>query len=265
MEFEHMTLKREAGVATLTLDRADKLNAMTTGMWKDFLRILEIVGDDDELKALILTGVGRAFCTGSDVQDRLAGRLAGRKVDATRRDLLGPVGYPAYALRTLDKITIAAVNGMAVGAGLSIALFCDIRLASASARFGAIWVKMGLVPDLGASYALPRIVGTSKALQLMTTGEMVGATEAKELGLVSEVMPGEELMPAAAKLASRIAGGPSVAIELMKRAVYKGIHNDLLGQLDFEGYAQNICRYTEDHKEAVEAFLEKREARFKGK
>lgn len=265
MDLDRMTLEREAGVATLTIDRPDKLNAMTTSMWKDLLRAVEVVRDDDETRVLVITGTGRAFCTGSDVSDRLAGRLAGEKIETSRKELLGPDGYPAYLLRSLDKITIASVNGMAVGAGLSLALLCDIRLAGASARFGAIWVRMGLVADLGASYTLPRVVGPSKALELMATGEIIDADEAREIGMVTKVVPDAELGTETKNLATRIARGPSVAIELMKRAVYKGIHNSLLGQLDFEGYAQNICRQTEDHKEAVAAFLEKRKAVYKGK
>ncbi len=264
-EFENMLFEVEAGVATVTLNRPKKLNAMTTRMWEDFLDIVRIVDNDDEVKVLIVTGTGRAFCTGSDVSDRLAARVDGEKIEKSRKELLTPVGYPAYELRSLNKITIAAVNGIAVGAGLSLALLCDIRVASNAARLGAIWVRMGLVADVGASYTLPRIVGTSKALELIVTGELVDAKEAQAIGLVSKVVADTDLKMATMELATKISKGPSVAIELMKRAVYKGIENDLLGQLDFEGYAQNICRQTEDHKEAVNAFLQKRKPTFKGR
>ncbi|MBW2003367.1 MAG: enoyl-CoA hydratase/isomerase family protein [Deltaproteobacteria bacterium] len=264
MDYENIILEKRRGVAILTLNRPDKLNAMTTKMWKDLPRIIDDVREDNEIKVMILTGVGRAFCAGSDVGGRLANRLTGKRIETTRKDLLEPVGYVAYVMRSLDKITIAAVNGTAVGAGLSLALLCDIRIASETARFGAIWVKMGLIADLGTTYTLPRTVGTSKALELMLTGEMINAHEAEQLGLVTKVVPQNDLMKASKLLASKLVIGPAVAIELMKRAVYKGIHNDLLTQLDFESYAQNLCRQTDDHAEAVKAFLEKREPQFKG-
>ena len=264
-QFENMILEKEEGVAILTLSRPDKLNAMTTKMWRDLPRIINNVREDDEIKVLILTGVGRAFCVGSDVGDRLANRIEGKKIETTRKDLLEPVGYWAYLIRSLDKITIAAINGMAVGAGLSLALLCDIRIASEKARFGAVWVKMGLIADLGATYTLPRTVGTSKALELMTSGEIIDAREAERIGLVTKVSSHNELMKVAKDLATKLAKGPSIAIELMKRGVYKGMHNDMLTQLDFESYAQNLCRQTEDHMDAVRAFLEKREPRFRGR
>ena len=264
-QFENMILEKEEGVAILTLSRPDKLNAMTTKMWRDLPRIINNVREDDEIKVLILTGVGRAFCVGSDVGDRLANRIEGKKIETTRKDLLEPVGYWAYLIRSLDKMTIAAINGMAVGAGLSLALLCDIRIASEKARFGAVWVKMGLIADLGATYTLPRTVGTSKALELMTSGEIIDAREAERIGLVTKVSSHNELMKVAKDLATKLAKGPSIAIELMKRGVYKGMHNDMLTQLDFESYAQNLCRQTEDHMDAVRAFLEKREPRFRGR
>jgi 2-(1,2-epoxy-1,2-dihydrophenyl)acetyl-CoA isomerase len=264
MEFENIILEKEEGISILTLNRPDRLNAITTQMLKDLPRAIEMVGEDDDAKVLIVTGAGRGFCAGSDVSDRLAARISGVKIEKTRKDMLEPVGYLAYVMQRLDKVMIAAINGTAVGAGLSLTLLCDIRISSETARFGAVWVRVGLIGDVGATYTLPRIVGTSKAIELMTTGDIIDAQEAQRIGLVDKVVPPDELMNTAKTLASKIARGPSVAIELMKRAVYKGINNDLLTQLDFETYAQNLCRQTEDHKEAVKAFLEKREPKFKG-
>jgi 2-(1,2-epoxy-1,2-dihydrophenyl)acetyl-CoA isomerase len=264
MELSNMTVGKEDGVATLTLNRPNKMNAMTTKMWKDFRRAINSVGEDDKIKVLILTGNGPAFCAGSDVEDRLAARIEGKKVDNSARDLLEPLHYVASNLRALDKVTIAAINGTAVGAGLSLALLCDLRLASERAHFGATWVRMGLIADLGLTYTLPRTLGVPKAMELMLSGEIIDADEAQGLGLVTKVIAHEKLMEEVSGMASKIANGPSVAINLMKRAVYRGLHNDLLMQLDFEGYAQSLCLQTEDHKEAVKAFLEKREPRFIG-
>ena len=264
MDFENMLLEKEDGIAILTLNRSDRLNAMTTKMWKDLPRIIDDISNDDETKVLIITAVGKGFCSGSDVEDRFQRRIGGEKLEMGRKELLEPVGYTAYTLRSLDKPTIAAVNGIAVGAGLSLSLLCDIRIASEKARFGAVWVRMGLIADLGSTYTLPRAVGTDKALELMATGEIIDAQEAERIGLVTRVVAHNDLMSKAKELASKMAKGPSAAIELMKRGVYKGIQNDLLTQLDFESYAQKLCFKTEDHKEAVKAFRDKREPLFKG-
>lgn len=265
MVFEKMILEKEGGVATLTLNRPDKLNAISTEMWKDLKRVIDTVANDDEIKVLIFTGAGRGFCSGSDVSGRLAARFSGQEPEEiTQKELLEPVGYVAYLIHSLDIPIIAAINGPATGAGLSLALLGDIRIASEAAKFSAIWVRVGLIGDLGATYLLPRIVGISKAMEMLSTGEMIDAREAERIGLVSKVVPPDELMPAAKEMADKLSNGPAIAIKLTKRAVYKGIHNDLLTQLDFESYGQNICRNTEDHKEGVKSFIEKRTPQFKG-
>lgn len=264
MGIDELQLTKQDGIATLTLNRPDRMNAMTTAMWYGLRDIIEEVRDDDGIKVLIMTGAGRAFCAGSDVEGRLAARIAGEKIEKTRRDLLEPVGFAASVVSSLGKPIIAAINGVAVGAGLSLALVCDIRIASEKARFGAAWVKVGLIPDLGATYSLPRTIGPDKALELFFTGDIIDSREAERIGLVTKVVLHDELMKVTEELARKIAKGPSVAIELTKRAVYRGLHNDLDKQLDFESYAQNLCRQTEDHREGVKAFMEKREATFKG-
>jgi 2-(1,2-epoxy-1,2-dihydrophenyl)acetyl-CoA isomerase len=263
MEFEKMTLEKEEGVGTLTFNHPEKLNAMTTEMWLDLGRVVETVQEDEEIKVLVITGAGRAFCSGSDVSGRLALRVAG-KIPMTHRELVEPVGYLSYFIHTLDIPIIAAINGTAAGAGLSFVLLSDIRIASNTARFSAAWVKVGLIGDMGATYLLPRVVGISKAIELLTTGDMINAQEAERIGLVSKVVPPEELMPTVKALATKLAQGPTVTIKFLKRGVYKGIHNDFLTQLDFESYGQNVCRQTEDHREGVRAFMEKRPPRFKG-
>ena len=263
MEFEKMTLEKVDGVATLTLNHPEKMNAMTTEMWMDLRRVIDTIEKDEEIKVLVITGTGRAFCSGSDVSGRLAVRMEG-KFEKTHAELMEPVGYVSYLIHRLDVPIIAAINGTAAGAGLSLALLSDIRIASNTARFVAAWVKVGLVGDLGATYLLPRVVGISKALELLTTGDLINAQEAERIGLVSKVVPPEELMPTVKALATKLAQGPAVTIKFLKRGVYKGIHNDFLTQLDFESYAQNVCRQTEDHREGVRAFMEKRPPQFKG-
>ncbi len=264
MEFEKMILEKEAGVATLTLNNPEKLNAMTAEMWRDLRLVIDTISKDEDIKVIIITGADPAFCSGSDVSGRLGARFSGQTIKKSHKELLEPVGYVAYLIHTLDTPIIAAVNGTAAGAGLSLALLCDIRIASEKARFSAIWVKVGLIGDLGATYYLPRIVGHSKALELFTTGNMINANEAERIGLLNKVVPPDKLIPAVKKIAIEIAKGPTAAIKLMKRAVYKGIHNDLSAQLDFESYAKNVCCNTEDHKEVIKAFIEKREPQFKG-
>ncbi len=152
-----------------------------------------------------------------------------------------------------------------MGFGCTLSLTCDIRIASETARFGAVWVRVGLIGDLGATYLLPRIVGPDKALEMLTTGDMISAQEAERIGLVTRVVPPDELMPTVKELATKMAKGAGLSIKFTKKAVYKGLqHNDLLTQLDYESFAQGVCRQSEDHREGVKAFMEKRKPQFKG-
>jgi 2-(1,2-epoxy-1,2-dihydrophenyl)acetyl-CoA isomerase len=232
-------------------------------MYRELSNIMNQIKRDDEIKVVILTGAGRGFCAGSDVSDRLASRVE-KTGEENRFETLRPVGAVALDIADLDKPIIAAINGVAVGAGLSLALLCDIRFASETARFGAVWINVGLIPDVGATYYLPRIVGIEKAMELMLSGDIIDAEEALKICLVSKVVSPDQLMPTAKELAAKIAAGPLVAIELTKRGLKKALNNDLKTQLDYESYAQNMCRKTEDHKEAIQAFMEKRKPQFKG-
>lgn len=264
MSFDKIILEKREKVGTLTLNDPDNLNAMSTEMWRELARLVDIISKDDEMNVLIITGAGRGFCSGTNVKSRIAARLSGQKLEMTQGEALSPVGKVAHLIRSLDIPIIGAINGVAAGAGFSLAMLCDIRMASEKAKFSAIWVRIGLIGDLGATYLLPRIVGSSKAVELLTTGDMIDAEEAKRIGLVSQVYPDDKLMPAAREMAEKLAKGPAIAIKFMKRAVYKGIHNDMLSQLDFESFAQRVCMQTEDHKEGVKAFMEKRTPEFKG-
>ncbi|MFC1858255.1 enoyl-CoA hydratase/isomerase family protein [Thermodesulfobacteriota bacterium] len=265
MSAEEILFEKEDGVATLTLNRPDKFNAITPEMaYETLIGIFNQIKIDDEIRAIIITGAGKGFCSGTDVSARLAKRLEG-EIDEPRHEKIDVVGRFILNIADMDKPVIAAINGIAAAAGLSIALASDIRIASEKARFGAIWIRRGLIPDVGATYFLPRIIGLDKALELTLKGDIIDAQEALKIGLVTRLVPHDELMSNARELAVKIAKGPAVAIELLKRGLYRSLNNDLKVQLDYESYAQNLCRQTDDHKEGVRSFMEKREPNFKGR
>lgn len=262
---EELKLEKDQGIALLTINRPDKMNAMTTEMWYGLRECIEDVRLDDEVKVLLITGSGAAFCSGSDVVKRLGARLGDNPPEVSRQEMLEPTGYVASLMSRLSKPIIGAINGAAAGAGLSLALLCDIRIASDKARFGATWVRVGLVPDVGASYLLPRLIGVDRSLELMLTGRVIDAQEAERLGMVTRVVPAEELLPASLELARKIAQGPTIAQDFIKRGVHNGLHRTLDQQLEFESWGQRVCRATEDHREGILAFREKRAPRFQGR
>jgi enoyl-CoA hydratase/carnithine racemase len=263
MEGKELILEKDGKVAVLTLNRPEKMNALSATMREALLATLQEIQEDDNLRALILTGAGRGFCSGADVAVQAA-RAAGQGVDTSRKTLLQLVGSIILSFERVNKPIIAAVNGIAAGIGLTLTLACDIRIASANARFSAIWVKRGLIADGGATLLLPLIVGMEKALELSFTGDIIDAQEAERIRLVSKVVPQEELIARAKELAQKIAGQPPITVELLKRVMWEKIRNQLREQLLLESYAQNVCRTTQDQKEAVKAFMEKREPQFKG-
>ncbi|MFC1985031.1 enoyl-CoA hydratase/isomerase family protein [Chloroflexota bacterium] len=267
MTFESIILEKEKGIATITLNRPDKLNAFTYPMNNEIKEAVEDVVNDDDVRVLILTGAGRGFCAGADrgaQAERATMRDVGQRTAKSRHDQLTHLAG-STVINQMEKPTICAVNGVAVGIGLAFTLACDIRIASENARFGALWGRRGLMADGGGTYFLTRIVGTARALELLYTDDIIDAREAERIGLVSRVVPHDELMPVVKELAGKIAKGPSVALELTKRAVYKALSNDLESQLDFEHWGQSVCYLTEDHKEAIQAAIEKRDAVFKGR
>jgi 2-(1,2-epoxy-1,2-dihydrophenyl)acetyl-CoA isomerase len=239
------------------------MNAISAEMRENLPLALQEVQEDDNLRVLIITGAGRGFCSGADVAVQAA-RAAGQQVETSRKSILQLVGYLILGFEKINKPIIAAINGIAAGVGLTITLACDVRIASTNARFSAIWVKRGLIADGGATFLLPLVVGMEKALELTFTGDIIDAQEAERIRLVSRVVPQEELMTRAKELAQKIASGPPISVELVKRVMWEKIRNQLREQLLFESYAQNLCRTTQDQKEAVKAFMEKREPQFKG-
>ncbi len=265
MKYEDLLLEKEGGIATITLNAPEKLNALTVNMKNSLPLATAEITRDDNVRVVIVTGAGRGFCSGADVT--AMAKSAGGDTGIPRHTRLQVLGWPfADVFPRLDKPVIAAINGACVGGGLSLALSCDIRIASETARFGVMQIMRALVPDYGITHFLPKVVGISKALELMFTGEIISANEAERLGIVSRVVPPDELMKTARELAVRIAQQAPIPIELTKKIVWRGLLGDLTRQLDLETYSQQICRQTEDHRESVRAFLEKRpQPQFKGK
>ncbi len=265
MAFKDIEYVVEDGIARLTLNKPEKLNALSWSSWAEIETAIRMAEEDDEAKVVLITGAGRGFCAGTDLtvtdpeEDWHPRPFEGR-------DLMMRSRYRGTELvYKCRKPTIAAVNGACVGAGFSLALACDIRIASDAARFSAIFVKRAIVADTGCTWFLPRIVGMEQALKLMYTGKIIPADEALRIGLVSEVAPAEELASRATALATEIATGPSVAIELMKRLTHEAMDNDLHTQIEQEQFLQQITHQTEDAAEGRQSFLEKRDPVFKGR
>ena len=265
MSYETIILEKEEGVATITFNRPERLNAFNSQMIDEFMDVLKDCGSDEGVRVVVITGAGQAFCSGADVEwfsELIEQRRGGIEVAEIMPSMFEDL---PLILGGMVKPTIAAINGDAVGLGFTTALACDIRIASDSARMGAIFVRMGVIPECGSTYLLPRVVGIAKALELVLTARMVDANEAKEIGLVNQVVVADDLKSATMRMAGRIAGWPPVAVQIAKRGLYQGLATDLHTQVQFESFGLGICYRTEDHAEAVKAFLEKRPATFHGR
>ena len=251
-------------IATLTLNRPERLNALGDTLRDDLYDAVTKAAADPQVGVLVITGAGRGFCSGGDVKSMSEREQSGHAPSAA--DTFAPIrDRIVLALRDCPKPVIAAVNGAAAGAGMNLALACDMRIASGAAKFSQAFVKRGIAPDWGGSWFLPRIVGTAKACELIFTGDTIDAAEALRLGIVNAVVAPDALMPETYKLAGKIANGPPVAIALSKRAILHNENVDLRAGLEFETFAQGICRDTEDSKEGVKAFVEKRAPVFRGR
>jgi len=250
------------GVATITLNRPERMNAFTREMIDLWAEALEDARANDAVNAVVVTGAGRAFCSGGDVGGMNERRSEIPGLDHKR--WLEEIHRIPLTLETLDKPVIAAMNGVAVGAGLDMALMCDLRYAAAGTRFSEGYVKVGLIPGDGGTYFLPRLVGTARALELMWTGDFISAEEAERIGLVNRVVTPELLLETVHALAARLASGPSTALRMIKRAVYQGQRMDLRSHLDLISSHMAVIRQTEDHREGARAFVEKRTPEFKG-
>jgi 2-(1,2-epoxy-1,2-dihydrophenyl)acetyl-CoA isomerase len=249
----------DAGVATITLNRPDALNSLTVPMKVELLGAFNRVERDAGVRAVILTGAGRAFCAGQDLRERLQPDAAPLEVEV--RERYNPI---IRAMRSLPKPIVGAINGVAAGAGASLAMACDIRLAADTASFALAFGRVGLVPDSGATWFLPRLVGASKAAELALLNEAVSADDAVGLGLVSRVVPAGELAAEARATAARLAAGAPRAMALTKDALNSTWDRDLDTALDYEAHLQDLAGRTKDHQEGMSAFLEKRPPRFTG-
>jgi 2-(1,2-epoxy-1,2-dihydrophenyl)acetyl-CoA isomerase len=248
------------GIATITLHRPDKLNAYNGQMRTEIAALFDETDDDDAVRVVIVTGAGKAFCSGGDIvemKDRLKNPPAQRK-----NELFNRIQRIPLALEDLDKPVLVAVNGAATGAGMDMALMGDIRYAAESARFAETYVKVGLVPGAGGAHFLPRIVGTAKALELFWTADFIDAAEALRIGLVNKVLPDAELMPFVRGVAAKIAEAPALSVRFIKRAVQQGMRSDLRSNLDLISSHYAVVTAGADHREAVEAFIAKRKPVF---
>lgn len=263
MEYESIRLEKDEGIATITLNRPEKLNAWSPAMSQEFRDALKDIDNDGVSRVVVITGEGRAFCAGADVSgfdESIKANLspAQRVRNETKQDLLG-----CTEIRRMLVPFIASINGPAVGVGLTLTLACDIRIASDKAKLGVIFTRMGLIPEFGSTYNLPQIVGIAKACELVFMGKMIDAQEAEKIGMVNQVIPHDDLKQATTDMARTIANGPPIAIQMAKLSLYQGLDANLQTQVIWERLVQNYLKYTEDHKEGVRAFLEKRQPVFK--
>lgn len=255
--------EKNGKIAIITLNRPNVQNAFTMDMIDQWAQALEEYRKDNSVHAIVLTGAGeRAFCSGIDLK---AFDAMDTSKSTNRKNVLWEhIHQIALTLEQLDKPMIAAVNGSAVGAGMDMALMCDIRFASENARFSEGYIRLGLVPGDGGAYFLPKIVGMAKALELLWTGDFISSHEAKEFGIVNHVYTAKDLMPKTLEFAERIVNSPTVAIRMIKRASYQSANLDLRTALDLISSHFSIVRDTQDHKEALTAMLEKRNPSFTG-
>jgi enoyl-CoA hydratase/carnithine racemase len=287
MTYECLLYEVKDAIATLTLNRPERLNALGGTLRDDLFDAVTRAAGDGEVRVIVLTGAGKGFCAGGDVKamnERLteerpgsagelrttggAGAMSGppRRTDRPLLDKIAPLrDRTLLAMRDAPQPIVAAVNGAAAGAGMNLALACDIRIASSAAKFSQAFVKRGLHPDWGGTYFLPRIVGMAKACELIFTGAVIDAAEALRLGIVSQVVAPEELLPTVHGLARAIAAGPPIAIRLAKRGLYRNAESDLRTALEYETFAQNACFETEDAREGIRAFVDKRAPVFRGR
>ena len=256
-------IAEESGVRTITLNRPDVLNAFNTVLLQELGQAVRTAEKDKSVRCLVLTGKGRGFSAGQDLADVSERYKTDDPIELGNH--LRKFYNPLIAkLRTMEKPVITSVNGVAAGAGCSLALAADLRIAAESASFIQAFINVGLVPDSGSTFMLPRLIGVSRAMEMAWTGRKIKADEALRIGLVNQVVPDEQLAEATAKLAQKLASLPPRGIGLTKRAINAAWSNDLADQLDYEAMLQTTAGKTKDHREGVAAFLEKRPPKFTG-
>jgi len=268
MDFETIQLEKKDRLAILTFNRSDKSNALNRKMMGELAIAIEDVAADDKIRAMLLTGAGNAFCAGADLDIMPGGGnsdLGELGVEVLRRSFLFKTAKRIiYGIQQMEKPTIAMVNGACVGAGFDIALACDIRIASEKAKFMCGFVKLGIFPGFGAAWFYPRTMGLGKALEMLYTGDMLTAQEAREIGMVNKIASPEELEQVTMKMVQKIVNGPPIALRLMKAQVYKGLGTDLGIALDEAALCESITLASNDFVEGIESFRENRLVDFKG-
>lgn len=238
MDYQQIILSKEGAIATITLNRPERLNAYGVRMGEELAAAIEELERDDQIRAFIITGAGRAFCVGHDQKEAAEHAGQPRPEDRSVPKLSN---YPPLLMRRPEKPVVAAINGLVTGGGLALALMCDVRLASEKARFCEVHVSLGTIPG-AETWFLPRIVGVPKALELILTSDWIDAKEAERIGLVNRVVPHEELEKAAKELASKIAKAPPLALKMAKRAVYHGLQSGIDESLEFVAYTRKLLQ-----------------------
>lgn len=261
---EFIDYRLDEHVGVITLNRPEIMNALNRQMYAELEQAFRDAHRDPEVRCVVLTGNGRAFCSGDDVKQIMLGEQRDETVTRLRDAKPKPTPAAAAVLEC-DKPVIAAVNGPAVGWGMDLTLFADIRIASEAAKFGELFIKRGLVADLGGLWRLPRVVGPSKAAELLFTGDIISAQEAERIGLVSKVVPPAELMDTAMAMARKIAANPPIALRYMKEGLRRSVHASIAEMGEYVGNSLAYLFTTEDHREGAMSFVERREPVFKGR
>jgi 2-(1,2-epoxy-1,2-dihydrophenyl)acetyl-CoA isomerase len=260
-QYARLIVKKENGVGWIIFNRPEVLNAFDLETLKEMQATFKDFEKDASVRCIVLTGAGRAFCAGADLQS-LKARGSGNQLSLAE-DLRQGFNPVVSKMRSIDKPVIAMVNGVAAGAGMGLAFAADLRIVSEGAKFVEAFAKVGLVPDSGASFFMPRLLGLSKAFELAFTGEGIDAKEAEKLGAVNKIVPSDQLEAETRALAEKLAKGPK-GMGLSKRAINKAVYSDIDAALEYEAYMQEIAGNSEDYKEGVNAFGEKRPPQFTG-
>jgi enoyl-CoA hydratase/carnithine racemase len=266
MPFETLLLEKKEGIGLLTMNRPDRMNAFNQQMEAEFVQALQEADQDDEIRVLVVTGAGKSFCAGADV-GRMSAEERERKpkgAEEFRRGFRNVQGI-ILGLQRLEKPTMAMINGPAVGGGFDLACACDLRLGSEKARFMVAFTRIGLFPGWGGTWLYPRLIGIPKAAEMLFTGDFLEAKDAERYGLLNRLVPAEDLEKETMSLARRIADGPPIALRLAKLQLYKGLGMDLESAMKVAAACETITLTSEDHKEGVAAFKEKRKPQYKGR
>lgn len=262
MNYETILLNKAGSILHIKLNRPESLNSLSLKMAEELNQIVQEVNRDEEVKAVVLSGEGRAFCSGGDISFlQVISKMTASEVRSLVYDVQRKLGSIAY----IEKPVIASIHGFALGAGLSLALLCDIRIATENTLLGMEFIKIGIIPELGAKHFLPHLVGVGKGLELAMTGDRINGKEAERIGLINRAVPEDQLGPVTLELAKKISNLAPIAVQLVKRSFKGDFLRDLDAAFEYEADLNSICYLTEDFREAAQAFMEKRKPVFKGR